>query len=224
VPGLALAHRRRATVVAASVVAVSVVGAALAAGSPVAPDADADSTYLTGTRAAASRHVDRSAKDVTRTSWNRHVHCKAHLTTLRILLGKDRNANGGATHRGGGFKPGIPDKRSFHPPCRVHNHPTFVQLNRVQVGDCKKINDDGDWTCGLTDPTTPARRSIHMKSIHIETDKKFRKHSGWSRPPAGTDIRVQGFVYWDPGHTSAEWHHFTGWELHSFTAWRKARS
>jgi hypothetical protein len=31
---------------------------------------------------------------------------------------------------------------------------------------------------------------------------------------------VQGFVYWDPGHVTARWHSFSGWELHPFTAWR----
>lgn len=92
--------------------------------------------------------------------------------------------------------------------------PTFVQLERVRVGSCSKINDDGDWTCTLTDPTTPARRPDDMKSIHIETDKKFRRRSGWSIPPTNTDIDVQGFVYWDTGHTTAAWHnHSVGTSL-----------
>lgn len=159
--------------------------------------------------------------DRTRRSWNSHVRCRATVTTLRQVLGKVRNRYGGAAKTGGQFRPGIPDRTAFRPPCHRHGVPTFVQLNRVRVGSCSKINEDGDWTCTLTDPTTPARRSEDMKSIHIETDQKFRNRSGWSIPPAQTDINVQGFVFWDAGHTAEAWHHHSGWELHSFTAWRR---
>lgn len=157
----------------------------------------------------------------TRNSWNRHVSCRAHKTSLRTVLGKQRNRNGGATRAGGGFKPGIPDRRALHPPCRVSGVPTFVQLNHVRVGACTKINEDGDWTCPLRDPHAPTTRPADMKSIHIETDHKFRSRTGWSIPPSGKDIKVQGFVFWDPDHTTAAWHHHSGWEIHSFTAWRQ---
>jgi hypothetical protein len=171
-------------------------------------------------KAAAKSGIAPGAAVKTRRSWNPHLDCRATVTTLRILLGKRRNKLGGATYRGGGFKPGIPNRRAFHPPCHINGHPTMVQLNGVKVGSCKKISGDGDWTCSLWDPSTPATRPKSMKSIHIETDRSFRRHSGWSRPPGGVLIRVQGFVFWDPGHTTAAWHNYTGWELHSFTAWR----
>jgi hypothetical protein len=100
----------------------------------------------------------------------------------------------------------------------VHRIPTFVQLRHIRVGPCTKINRDGDWTCTATDPRL--RGSRDMRRIHIETDKKFRHRTGWTRPPAGTEIRIQGFVFWDPGHTDAGWHNHSGWEIHSFTAWR----
>jgi hypothetical protein len=29
-------------------------------------------------------------------------------------------------------------------------------------------------------------------------------------------------VFWDPDHTTAAFHHHSGWELHTFTAWRLA--
>ncbi len=157
-----------------------------------------------------------------RRSWNPHVACRAQLTTLDKVLGSRQNARGGATYRGGGFKPGIPDRRSFHPPCNVDGHHTFVQLNAIRIGRCAKINDDGDWTCTLFDPTPPAGRPASLNHIHIETDQKFRAAGGWSVPPGYTRLRVQGFVFWDRGHTEDGWHFYSGWELHSFTAWRPA--
>ena len=157
----------------------------------------------------------------THDSWNPHVRCKAVVTTLRHVLGRDRGASGGATFQGGGFKPGIPDRRALRPPCKARKIPTFVQINHVTVGSCTQINADGDWTCGMTDPSLKGRED--MRRIHIETDQKFRRRSGWSRPPAGELIKIQGFVFWDPGHTDAAWHNHSGWEIHSFTAWRRAR-
>ncbi len=35
-----------------------------------------------------------------------------------------------------------------------------------------------------------------------------------------TPIDVQGFVYWDAGTLNANWHQFSGWELHPLTAWK----
>jgi hypothetical protein len=61
-----------------------------------------------------------------------------------------------------------------------------------------------------------------MRRIVIETDQKFRSRQGWSVPPTKTAINVQGFVFWDPDHTETSWHNHSGWEIHSFTAWRRA--
>ena len=157
----------------------------------------------------------------THASWNPHVRCRAVVTSLRHVLGRHPGASGGATFQGGGFKPGIPDRRALRPPCKVRKIPTFVQINHVEVGACTQINNDGDWTCGMTDPRLKGPQD--MRRIHIETDQKFRHRDGWSRPPAGELIRIQGFVFWDPGHTDAAWHNHSGWEIHSFTAWRRAR-
>lgn len=153
-------------------------------------------------------------------SWNPNVSCRATRTTLRRVLGTEQGASGGATFNGGGFKPGIPDRRALQPPCSVDGVPTFVQLNRVQVGACTKIMLDGDWTCPLWDPNLTGVED--MRRIVIETDEKFRALQGWSVPPTKTAINVQGFVFWDPDHTEAGWHNHSGWEIHSFTAWRLA--
>jgi hypothetical protein len=179
-------------------------------------------TFAAATHSAAQSGAAHRADQVVRTraSWNPHVSCRATLTSVVRVLGSRRNRNGGATYRGGHFKPGIPDRQALHPPCRRAGVPTFVQLNRVILGKCTKINQDGDWTCNLTDPTVPRGRTPDMSQIHVETDHKFRSRSGWSLPPGGTLINIQGFVFWDPGHVTAAWHHFSGWEIHSLTAWR----
>ena len=158
----------------------------------------------------------------TRASWNPNVSCRATVTQLSKVLGTQRSSLGGATFNGGGFKPGIPDRRALRPPCTVDGVPTFVQINNVRVGHCDRINDDGDWTCTLTDPNAPASTPADLKRIHIETDQKFRNRAGWSKPPGGTNINVQGFVFWDPDHVTAAWQNHTGWEIHSLTAWRRA--
>jgi hypothetical protein len=170
------------------------------------------------TSPAAGASVAAATTDV---SWNKHVVCKATITTLRALLGSQRSSLGGATFAGGGFKPGIPDKRSTNPPCAVSGVPTLVELHRVQFSKCSKINNDGDWTCPLIDPSQVGKLPADMYSIHVELDGNFRA-KGWAPaiPPGGKLVDVQGFVFWDPGHTTAAWHHHSGWEIHSFTAWR----
>ena len=158
---------------------------------------------------------------VTDTSWNKHVTCRATVTTLRAVLGSKRSSLGGATFAGGGFKPGIPDKRSTNPPCSVSGVPTLVELHRVRFSTCSKINNDGDWTCPLIDPSQIGKLPADLYSIHVELDGNFRA-KGWAPaiPPGGKLVDIQGFVFWDPGHTTAAWHHHSGWEIHSFTAWR----
>jgi len=37
-------------------------------------------------------------------------------------------------------------------------------------------------------------------------------------------IDVQGFIYWDAGTLNANWHQFSGWELHPLTAWKFSSS
>ena len=156
-------------------------------------------------------------------SWNAHVACTPVLTTLSKILGTQRSPLGGATLAGGGFKPGIPDRRSTTPPCTVSAVSTLVELHRVTVGSCAKINLDGDWTCELTDPALGTTVTADFRAIHIEIDGNFRA-KGWAPaiPPGGKLIDVQGFVFWDPDHPTAAFHHHSGWELHSFTAWRLA--
>jgi hypothetical protein len=173
------------------------------------------------TQVSNSGDAAAAAATPTRASWNPNVDCRATVTQLSKVLGTERSSLGGATFNGGGFKPGIPDRRALRPPCTVNGGTTFVQLNNVRVSSCDKINDDGDWTCTLYDPNAPEGTPADLNRIHIETDQKFRSRAGWSKPPGGTNINVQGFVFWDPNHVTAKWHNHSGWEIHSFTAWRR---
>jgi hypothetical protein len=155
-------------------------------------------------------------------SWNPHVSCLAVVTTLSTLLGTQKSSLGGATFAGGGFQPGVPDRRSTAQPCTVNGKPVFVEMHRLTMGACLHIGADGDWSCELRDPSTPAPPNADpMKAMHIEIDgNMIAKGWGPSFPPGGKLLDVQGFVFWDPGHTTATFHHYSGWELHSFTAWR----
>ena len=84
-------------------------------------------------------------------------------------LGHRARIAGRGDLRGRRFKPGIPDRRALHPPCKVHRVQTYVQLNHARVGSCSQINDDGDWTCTLNDPRLSGPED--MRRIHIETDR-----------------------------------------------------
>ncbi len=195
--------------------------AAAAAPTPSAPVAH--SATATSIPSIAPTRAAQTAATTDR-SWNTHISCTATVTTLRAVLGSQRSSLGGATFAGGGFKPGIPDKRSTNPPCSVSGVPTLVELHRVQFSSCSKINNDGDWTCPLIDPSMVGKLPADLNAIHVELDGNFRA-KGWAPkiPPGGTLVDVQGFVFWDPGHTTTAWHHHSGWEIHSFTAWRPAQ-
>jgi hypothetical protein len=180
---------------------------------------------VTDTTASGGRAVRFAAPQIgggTSPSWNPHISCKAVVTTISTLLGTQRSALGGATYAGGGFKPGVPDRRSTAQPCSVGGQPVFVEMHRLTMGACAHIGADGDWSCELRDPSTPAPPNADpLKAMHIEIDGNMRA-KGWgpTYPPGGKLVDVQGFVFWDPGHTDAAFHHYSGWELHSFTAWR----
>jgi len=169
--------------------------------------------------AAPAQPQQRATATATSASWNPKVSCTAAVTTLGAVLGSQRGSSGGATFAGGGFRPGVPDRRSATPPCTVNGVRTFVELRNVVLSSCSSINKDGDWTCTVRDPAKPAG---DMNRMHIETDVKYRKSAGWSQPPGNVKLHLQGFVYWDPDHTGAKWHNHSGWEMHSFTAWKRA--
>lgn len=190
---------------------VAVAGASVAAGLTLATDPAPPA-------AATEPQVSYAA---TSASWNRHISCKATVTTLATVLGGRKSAQGGASFVGGGFKPGIPNRRDATPPCSVNGTPTLVELHHVTMGSCAKINKDGDWTCVVTDPRKPKGL---LNRIHIETGANVRAMGDWTIPPGGTPLDIQGFVFWDPDHVNAAFHDYTGWELHSFTAWRRART
>jgi hypothetical protein len=159
-------------------------------------------------------------------SWNPNVTCRAVRTTISTILGKGRSALGGATEAGGGFQPhlaGTSDLRLLHPPCTVGGAATFVEIDGVTVAEQPAQSSDGDWTVNLSSSRSGAPL---MTTIHVEEDRTWIA-AGVAPPllpPLGTRIDVQGFAFWDPGHVTAAFHSFSGWELHALSAWRRART
>src|SRR5713101_6923752 len=167
-------------------------------------------------------------------SWNTAVTCQPSIVTVRDILGSQENSNGGATFAGG-WNQSIPDKRSISPPCLVNSKSMLVEIHSVVLPVLSVADECGDSGYSPPIPTTYCDstgniedRNDHtfdpnynMISIHTEIDMNW-KYNGVAYPnaPVGVTIDVQGFVYWDPGHTGDSWHSYSGWELHPLTAWR----
>ncbi|TMI16818.1 PKD domain-containing protein, partial [Candidatus Bathyarchaeota archaeon] len=164
-------------------------------------------------------------------SWNPAVSCRALLTTIEGVIGSQANSNGGATYAGGGFLPGIPDKRSTSPPCTVNGNATFVEIHGIELPsytseDCVAYPNGTfcDSTANVLDPNC-ASSDVYLCRIHVEIDQAW-KSAGIApqNPPSTTQLfDIQGFVYWDPNsndHFADQWHSYSGWELHALTAWR----
>jgi len=167
-------------------------------------------------------------------SWNPAVTCNAVLTSIEGIIGSQPNANGGATYAGGGFIPGIPNKRSNSPPCTVNGNTTFVEIHGVQmltltyvVEDCAQYPNGNfcDTTFNFQDPKCTTL-DVNLCRIHMEIDQAW-KSAGIApqNPPVTSQLfDIQGFVYWDNGHTNDSWHSFSGWEIHPISAWRFSSS
>lgn len=162
----------------------------------------------------------------TSTSWNPAVHCVPVVTTLERVVGKQVSSTGGAT-QAGGWHGGrsIPSKIALDPPCTVGDAPMFVELHNVDVEGftCNSfVTGDGDCWGNLWDNSSGAMNNFNQ--IHAEIAGTWiTAGRSPSVPPPGTQIDVQGFVYWDSGHLSDGWHSDSGWELHPVAAWRPAR-
>lgn len=161
-------------------------------------------------------------------SWNPFYKCRPVLTTIPFILGSSQNALHGATERSGGFQPhlaGAADQHLLSPPCAVGGTGTFVEIHDVVVAEVPERSADGDETANVSDPNRPDIMNGYMKTIGSEIDNQLIGHGVAPpfQPKQGTAIDIQGFVFWDPAHTQARYHSFSGWELHPLTAWRLAR-
>ncbi|TMI19275.1 hypothetical protein E6H32_02670 [Candidatus Bathyarchaeota archaeon] len=167
-------------------------------------------------------------------SWNPAVGCTAILTSIEGVIGSQRNANGGAAYGGGGFIPGVPDKRSTSPPCTVNGNATFVEIHGVQmltltyvVEDCAQYPNGNfcDTTFNFQDPKC-ASPDLYLCQMHMEIDQAWKSAGIASQNPPVTNqlFDIQGFVYWDNDHVNNSWHSFSGWEIHPISAWRFSSS
>ncbi len=167
-------------------------------------------------------------------SWNPAVTCTALLTSIEGVIGSQPNANGGATYGGGGFTPGIPNKRSTSPPCTVNGNTTFVEIHGIQmltttytIEDCAQYPNGNfcDTTFNARDPKC-TNSDVYLCQMHMEIDQAW-KSAGIApqNPPVTTQLLdVQGFVFWDDRHLNNSWHSFSGWEIHPISAWRLSNS
>ncbi len=152
---------------------------------------------------------------------------------------------------GGGFKPGIPNKRDLTPPCVAGTpaNATFVEIRNVTmagstmiVEDCStnyaQINGGGvfpngqncDLTRNIFDPAGPRVANVTcpscIRGVFVEIDRDW--NASKTAPPMigvnGTSERidVQGFLYWNPDEVGEAWHLYSGWEIHPLTAWRRS--
>ncbi len=156
-------------------------------------------------------------------SWNPFYKCRPILTTIPFILGSQRDAEGGATEAGGGLQPhlrGSEDQHLLQAPCQVGGTGTFVEIHDVVVSENPERSGDGDEVVNMSDPNRPDITDIYMKTIHTEIDNSLITHhvAPPIQPRKGTHIDIQGFVFWDPAHTGADWHSFSGWEIHTLTA------
>src|SRR5205807_838929 len=143
------------------------------------------------------------------------------------------NSNGGAAYAGGGFLPGIPDKRSTSPPCTVNGNAMFVEIHGVElpsytIEDCVPYPNGTfcDSTANILDPNC-ASSDVYLCRIHVEIDQAWKSAGMAPQDPPSTSqlFDIQGFVYWDPNnndHFADQWHSYSGWEIHPLTAWRIA--
>jgi hypothetical protein len=161
-------------------------------------------------------------------SWNSHARCKPVVTTLAAVVGSVQTPEAGAAESGGRFQPhfrGDAQRRQLNPPCSLGGTSTFVEIDDlVATGEPWEHVDDGDWVGQLMDPNRANVDNAYLKRIYAEMDVTWdRAHVAPLPPPAvGQHVDVQGFVYWDTGHTHEAWHSFSGWELHALAAWRPA--
>jgi hypothetical protein len=164
-------------------------------------------------------------------SWNPNVTRTPIRTTIPEILGSQQNSLGGATETGGGF-PNHPHWRRTTPSEINSGRYTLVEVDGVMVtNNGKKLwgHGDGDATIGLTDPNRSDIANLNMKSLHAEVAVNWTaslippqplvpNEHVW--PPAGTLVDIQGIVMWDPNHTTAGFHWYSGWEVNPVTAWR----
>jgi hypothetical protein len=189
------------------------------------------SNYYSGTLSSTGAWsawsvVSHLAAPATAPSWNTHVTCKAVVTTLETVVGNQLSPLGGATFDSGHFNPSIPDadRTADSPACSVDGQGMLVEVHGVMMVNGCSAAADGDWSCNVYDPAATSV-PYNLRVVHTEAVSAWASHPGWNptHPPSGQLIDVQGFVWWDPTHTDADWHTYSGWEFHPFTAWRPAQ-
>lgn len=134
-------------------------------------------------------------------------------------------------------------RRDLQPPCSVNGTSAFVEFHNVtvinvSVDNCGTTYSNGtsyphgwqscDTTFSLVTPgwgddgTCPA---CYLHRIYAGIDRDWNASSIAPMPPPleGQRIDVQGFVFWNNDAVNANWHSYTGWELHPIAAWETTK-
>jgi hypothetical protein len=178
--------------------------------------------------ASGGGHTGRQATAATTSSsWNPAVSCVPVVTTIEDVIGTQTDSNGGATQAGGWYGgQSIPYKTALTPPCTVNGAPMFVEIHNINVEGftCNSFSTgDGDCWGNIWDNSAGAMNNLNQ--IHVEIAGTWiTAGTAPAVPPTNSQIDIQGFVYWDSGHTSDAWHLYSGWELHPVSAWRSANT
>jgi hypothetical protein len=137
-------------------------------------------------------------------------------------------------------------KRSLQPPCFVNGIPTFVELHNasltvppsVATYDCRTSYDQSNgaavfpngkncdivFNAGNVSATSCPACFMHRIYAEIDGDWNASGTAPQAPPGPGQMIDVQGFLYWDADSLNSSTHNWSGWELHSFSAWRPAQN
>ena len=199
-------------------------------GNPVSHSYKTPGTYIVGVTV-------RDANGQFAQAFMNMIVCAPVLTTINHLVGNQTSSLGGATYTGGGFKPGIPDKRDTAQPCVVNGNVTFVEIRNVRMLNPPISNDDCanywngvycDTSFSIADPAYLSDSTCPVCYLHrlwVEIDQSWKSLGTAPGLPNVTiignnNINVDGFVYWDASHTTTKWHAYSGWELHPVVAWK----
>lgn len=159
-------------------------------------------------------------------SWSASTGCRPVKTTIAKLVGSTTGPGGVPLEAGGRFQPHLRGPRQQHllrPPCLIGGTPTFVEIDDVAISGAVLRAADGDVVTHALD-TGSRERNPYLRTLRVEIDATWLRAGAAIRdfPSQPARIDLQGFVYWNTGHSLSEPPEPSGWELHPVSAWLPA--
>jgi hypothetical protein len=159
-------------------------------------------------------------------SWSAFTDCRPVKTTIAAIVGSALGPGGVPLEPGGAFRPhlrGPQQQHLLHPQCSVRGTPTFVELDDVAISGSVVRAADGDVVTHVLD-TRSREPNPYLRTLRVEIDATWLRAGAAIRdfPSQPARIDLQGFVYWNTGHSVNEPPEPSGWELHPVSAWLPA--